>query len=199
MRATVPLDDVLARGRKTTVRRKRSGDAADEYRWRSDRDLAEFDASRPVQIPFDNYLRNWLFDFRYTDMPTRSFAIEDETGRHIGNAMYYNFDQTRGDAEIGISIGERSYWENGYGTDALRALVKALFSDGKLRRLYLHTLDWNVRAQRAFQKTGFQECGTSWRDGRTFVVMEMWREQAAVRVPVAAGGQVSLGAVTPLA
>ena len=30
------------------MRRKRAGDAQDEYRWRSDPDLAQFDASRPV-------------------------------------------------------------------------------------------------------------------------------------------------------
>ncbi len=181
-------DDVVARGRRAVVRRKRAADVRDEFRWRSDRELAGFDASRPVQTPYDNYIRSWMFDFRYTDMPSRSFAIEDEHGRHIGNVMYYNFDQARGDAEIGISIGERDCWESGYGTDALRALVGALFAEGKLRRLYLHTLDWNTRAQRAFQKAGFSECGVSWRDGRTFVVMEMWRDQSAARVPVAADG-----------
>ena len=116
-------DDVVARGRRTVVRRKRLADVDDEFRWRSDAELAQFDASRPAQTPFANYERNWSFDFRFTDMPHRSFAIEAENGRHIGNVMYYNFDQARGEAEIGISIGERDYWDGGYGTDALLALV----------------------------------------------------------------------------
>ena len=183
MAASHLFDDIVARGRQTIVRRKRLTDAADEFRWRSDPELAAFDASRPVSIPYENYERNWAFDFRFTDMPHRSFAIEDPSGRHIGNVMYYNLDPNRGDAEIGISIGERDCWENGYGTDALAALVKALFEQGEIRRLYLHTLDWNTRAQRAFQKVGFQECGVSWRDGRTFVVMEIHaatRERAKV-------------------
>ena len=30
--------------------------------------------------------------------------------------------------------------------------------------------------QRAFRKAGFEICGTSWRDGNTFVIMEMRRE-----------------------
>lgn len=175
------FDDIVARGRKTVVRRKRLEDAPDEYRWRSDPHLAEFDASRPVLIPFENYERNWSFDFRFTDMPTRSFAIEDANGRHIGNVMYYNVDEARGEAEIGISIGEPGCWALGYGTDALRALIKELFGAGKLRRLYLHTLDWNARAQRSFEKAGFRECSTSWRDGKTFVVMELWRDSVARR------------------
>ncbi len=65
-------DDVVARGKKTVIRRKRLADAADEYRWRSDPELAQYDASRPVQVPFENYLRNWSFDYRFTDMGGRS-------------------------------------------------------------------------------------------------------------------------------
>ena len=155
-----PSDDVVARGRRTVVRRKRLGDAAEEYRWRSDPDLAQFDASRPVQAPYESYERNWSFDYRFTDMPGRSFAIEDELGRHIGNVMYYNIDSARNEAEIGISIGERSCWSLGYGSDALGAVVRGLFEVSGLGRLYLHTLEWNVRAQAAFRKVGFEACFT---------------------------------------
>lgn len=180
-----PRDDVVARGRRTVIRRKRLADAADEYRWRADPELAEYDAARPVQVPFDTYHRNWCFDFRFTDMPGRSFAIEDEHGRHIGNIMYYNVDGDRGEAEIGISIGERSHWSQGYGSDALDAFVTALMRTSGLRRLYLHTLDWNARAHRAFRKAGFEACGTSWRDGHTFIVMELRKGQPARAVPEA--------------
>jgi RimJ/RimL family protein N-acetyltransferase len=151
-------------------------DARDEYRWRSDPDLAQFDASRPVQAPYESYERNWSFDYRFTDMPGRSFAIEDELGRHIGNVMYYNIDTARSEAEIGISIGEQSCWSQGYGSDALEAVVRGLFEVSGLGRLYLHTLDWNGRAQAAFRKVGFEVCGTSWRDGHTFMIMEVRRE-----------------------
>ncbi|TMB97855.1 MAG: GNAT family N-acetyltransferase [Chloroflexi bacterium] len=173
-------DDVVARGHRTIVRRKRLTDAADEYRWRSDFELSLFDASRPVQSPFETYARNWVFDYRFTDMAGRSFAIEDENGRHIGNIMYYNIDGARSEAEIGISIGERERWSQGYGSDAVRALAQALLARGEIKRLYLHTLEWNGRAQRAFQKAGFAATGTSWRDGNTFIVMELRREVGAL-------------------
>lgn len=181
-------DDVVARGRLTVVRRKRLADAQDEYRWRSDEEIARFDASRPVQAEFENYQRNWSFDYRFTDMAGRSFAVEDENGRHIGNIMYYNIDHQRAEAEIGISIGERDYWSRGYGSDAIEALTRKLMRITSLKRLYLHTLDWNRRAQRAFQRAGFRPCATSWRDGHTFVVMELWREwvDAGPQQPVAA-------------
>lgn len=171
-----PRDDVIVRSRKTVVRRKRMADAADEYAWRSDEELARFDASNPTRIPFPDYQRNWSFDMRFTDTAGRSFAVEDENGRHIGNIMYYNHDAGRREAELGISIGRRDCWAQGYGSDAVAALVAYLFRTTELRRLYLHTLDWNERALRSFQKAGFTECGSSWRNGNTFLVMDIRRE-----------------------
>lgn len=187
---------MVARGRMTVVRRKRMRDARDEYRWRSDAELAEFDASRPVQSAFENYERNWSFDYRFTDMAGRSFAVEDERGRHIGNIMYYNIDHGRAEAEIGISIGERNCWSRGYGSDALGALSRQLFRTTALERFYLHTLDWNERAQRAFQRAGFAISGTSWKDGHTFVVMELrreWLEAPRVAVPDPAPRLIAAG------
>lgn len=181
-----PRDDVIARGRRTVVRRKRMADATDEYEWRTDADLARFDASQPIRAPFADYQRNWSFDIRFTDTAGRSFAVEDGTGRHIGNIMYYNHDSARGEAELGISIGRRDCWEQGYGRDAVAALADYLFRTTQIKRLYLHTLDWNKRAHRSFQKAGFAECGTAWRNGNTFVVMELrreWRTAAADRAP----------------
>jgi ribosomal-protein-alanine N-acetyltransferase len=181
--SSFPHDDVIARGRRTVVRRKRMADAADEYAWRCDEDLARFDASRPVRMPFPEYQHNWSFDMRFTDTPGRSFAVEDENGRHIGNIMYYNQDAGRRQAEMGISIGQRDCWAQGYGTDAVAALVAHLFRTTNLQRLYLHTLDWNRRAYRAFRKAGFADYGTAWRDGHTFIVMEVRRQWVTAPAP----------------
>ena len=54
--------------------------------------------------------------------------------------------------------------------------MRGLFTASDLGRLYLHTLDWNARAQGAFRKVGFEISGTSWRDGHTFIIMEVRRE-----------------------
>ena len=171
-----PSDDVIARGRKVVLRRKRLIDATNEYAWRTDAELARYDATPPIQASFPEYFRSWAFDLRFTEVGHRSFAIEDERGNHIGNVMYYNVDRARQEAELGISVGQSHYWGQGYGSDALAAMVSYIFHQTDLQRLYLHTLDWNLRAQRSFQKAGFQVCGTTWRDGETFIAMEARRE-----------------------
>ena len=165
-------DDVVARGRRVIIRRKRLSDAKDDYAWRSDEELARYDAVPPLRISLPDFRASLQAQLRYPDGARRSYAIEDESGRHIGNAMYYNLREAMGEAELGITIGDRRYWGQGYGSDAVQALAKLVFREKGLRRMFLHTLDWNLRAQRCFQKAGFVPRGLVQRDGRSFVLME---------------------------
>ena len=77
---------------------------------------------------------------------------------------------------MGITIGDKRYWNRGYGTDIVRTFLVYLFTEQNMRRIYLNTLDWNVRAQRAFQKAGFRQCGVNRRGLNSFVTMEARRE-----------------------
>jgi RimJ/RimL family protein N-acetyltransferase len=169
---TTTVDGEVARGELVVLREKRLGDAHNDYRWRSDPELARFDAARPFAATYNDYLALFRDELTYPSPYRRSLAIEDKDGRHIGNAMYYNIDTIRREAEIGITIGEREYWGKGYGTDAVRTLVRHVFRITGFRRMYLKTLEWNERAQRSFEKAGFRVCGRSRRGGNAFVVME---------------------------
>ena len=170
-------DDVAARGRQVILRRKRLPDGANDYAWRCDEELARFDAAPPLRTSFVNFLSSMTAQQRYPDPGRCSFAIEDEGGRHIGNAMYYNLREEAGEAELGITIGDRTHWGQGYGSDAVQALVRFLFRSKGLRRVFLHTLDWNTRAQRCFGKAGFEPRGTVWRDGQNFILMDVRRNR----------------------
>jgi ribosomal-protein-alanine N-acetyltransferase len=169
---TTTIEGEVARGDLVVLREKRLGDAHNDFRWRTDAELARFDAARPFGATYHDYLALFRDELTYPSPYRRSLAIEDMDGRHIGNAMYYNIDTIRREAEIGITIGERDYWGRGYGTDAVRALIRLIVQATGFRRIYLKTLDWNVRAQRSFEKAGFRICGRSRRGGNAFVVME---------------------------
>ena len=170
-------DDVATRGRRVVLRHKRLSDGANDYAWRCDEELARFDAAPPLRTTFINFQASLTAQHRYPDAGRRSYAIEDEGGRHIGNVMYYNLREEQGEAEVGITIGDRGCWGQGYGSDAVQALVRFLFRSKGLRRVFLHTLDWNTRAQRCFGKAGFVPQGTVWRDGQNFVLMEVRRDR----------------------
>ena len=169
---TTTIEGEVARGELVILREKRLGDAPDDYRWRTDSELARFDAARPFSATYPDYVALYRDELAYPSPYRRSVAIEDAGGLHIGNAMYYNIDAIRHEAEIGITIGEREFWGRGYGSDAVQTLVRHIFRVTGFRRIYLKTLDWNVRAQRAFEKAGFRPCGRSRRGGNSFIVME---------------------------
>jgi RimJ/RimL family protein N-acetyltransferase len=166
----------VVRGAKVVLREKRASDATADYAWRSDAELARFDAARPFSASFDDFRALHGEEVAYPSPSRRTLAIEDHAGRHIGNVMYYNIDHAHGEAELGITIGVREYWGQGYGTDAVRALVRHIFTRTALRRVYLKTLDWNERARRCFEKAGFVAYGAIRRGGHDFTLMEVRRE-----------------------
>jgi RimJ/RimL family protein N-acetyltransferase len=173
---TAQVEGEVARGERVILRAKRLEDAPLDYAWRKDPELARYDAAQPISSSFSDYLALYGDDLTNPNPFRRSLAMEDIEGRHIGNVMFYNIDALKGEAEVGITVGDRGYWGRGYGTDALKALVRHLFTETTLSRLYLKTLDWNVRAQRSFEKAGFVPCGLSRRSNGTFVLMELLKD-----------------------
>jgi RimJ/RimL family protein N-acetyltransferase len=169
---TTTVDGEVARGDRIVLREKRLGDAHDDFRWRTDADLARYDAARPFAASYHDYLALYRDELLYPSPYRRSLAIEDDRGRHIGNVMYYNIDTIRREAELGITIGERGAWGQGLGRDAVNTLVRHVLRATGFRRVYLKTLDWNVRAQRTFERAGFRMCGRLRRGGNVFVIME---------------------------
>jgi RimJ/RimL family protein N-acetyltransferase len=168
---------------KVVLRNKRMADAREDYLWQKDPELARLDATYPLSCTFEEFARDYAGEVQYPETYRHPFAIETAEGRHIGNCVYYNVDDEKREAEIGIMIGERAYWSKGYGTEAMVALIDRVFRRTRLSRLYLKTLTTNLRAQKSFGKCGMQPCGFLERDGYKFLLMEIsrreWDEAAA--------------------
>jgi RimJ/RimL family protein N-acetyltransferase len=64
-----------------------------------------------------------------------------------------------GEGVLGIGIGDRNYWGKGYGTDAIRVLLRFGFMDCNLHRVGLNVFEYNNRALASYRKIGFQEEG----------------------------------------
>jgi RimJ/RimL family protein N-acetyltransferase len=159
------------------LRTKNISDAKDDYRWGRDAELARLDASHILEMPYSQFLSEYSFDLYYPMSSRREFAVESPDGKHIGNCVFYNIDMPRGEAELGIMIGEREYWGKGYGVAAVNALLAHIFATTSINRVHLKTLDWNVRAQRCFENCGFSPVGHIEKNGYRFLHMEIFRNQ----------------------
>ncbi len=123
------------------------------YRCFRDPEIAEWNGSRPLRMPL------WLFKRVVMGEVNRGdrlgFGILDEQGEWLGSVELYELGKK--EATLGILIGAKDRWGQGYGTEALRAVLLHAFSQMDLERVKLRTYRHNMRAQRAFQKAGFHE------------------------------------------
>jgi RimJ/RimL family protein N-acetyltransferase len=87
-------------------------------------------------------------------------AIETADGVHIGNVGLHSIDWKNRNAELGIAIGEKAYWGQGYGTDAIHTLLSLAFHEMNLHRVFLRVDTDNPRGIRCYEKVGFQREGT---------------------------------------
>ncbi len=167
----------MIRGEMTILREKRLEDAELDYAWRADEELAALDATTPLRMSYSSYVRLIEDELRHPAPWSQRFAIETHDGKLIGSCMYYDIDTVRGQTELGIMIGDRDYWSRGYGTDVVNTLVSHIFSTTSLGRIYLHTLTWNIRAQKSFGKCGFSPLRQVKRSGYEFLLMELMRDK----------------------
>ena len=108
-------------------------------------------------------------------------TLEDD--RTIGLIGLDGIRWTHGDAWVGIGLGEREYWGKGYGTDAMRILLRYAFEELNLHRLSLSVFEYNPRAIRSYEKVGFIVEGSARqflnRDGQRYdmIFMGILREE----------------------
>ena len=85
---------------------------------------------------------------------------DDSVWRLIGNIGFFNLEWVNRSAEFGILIGDKSVWNQGYGTESVRLLLKHGFETLNLHRIYLRVYSTNPRARRSYEKVGFVLEGT---------------------------------------
>ena len=85
-----------------------------------------------------------------------TIEVQDEGGWNpIGNVGLFGFNDNARSAEAGIMIGEKAYWDQGYGTEGMKLLLKHGFETLNLNRISLQVFANNPRAIRCYEKVGF--------------------------------------------
>jgi RimJ/RimL family protein N-acetyltransferase len=107
--------------------------------------------------------------------------------RPVGVLGLHDVDLRNGGASLGILIGDPADTGQGYGSDALRALVGFGFDQLRLERIQLDVFDENQGARRVYERIGFRLEGTLrravYRDGafRDLHRMAILRDEWAAR------------------
>ncbi len=120
------------------------------------------------------------FDFRIR-------TLADDT--LIGFIELHEFSWNHKSAMLSVGIGEPAYRGKGYGSDAMRLILKYAFCELNLHRVGLTVFSYNTQAIRAYEKVGFVREGALrqaiHRDGRRYdliimgILLPEWEQRTA--------------------
>ena len=148
------IPDLRLAGKKVFLRILNVSDATAEYcAWLNDPEVNKFLTTQQAII---SELRGYIKEKLISENTLFLGIFWNENSRHIGNIKLEPIDEEKGEAIIGILVGDKDYWGKGVATEAIGLLSSYAFRVLKLRRLGLKVIAENKAAVRVYQKCGFR-------------------------------------------
>jgi diamine N-acetyltransferase len=175
-------------GKRVRLRAVERTDLPKFHEWLNDPDVTKgLTQHIPLSMTDEE---SWFSGLAQKEAEQRPLAIEARDGttwQLIGDAGLFGVNWTSRSAEFGIFIGDKSRWDQGYGTEVLLLILEHGFNALNLNRIYLRVFATNARAIRSYKKAGFVLEGTmrqaEYRDGAYIDVhfMSVLRSEWAAR------------------
>ena len=157
--------------------------------WNQDSELTRYMDARTVSLRSAKSISDFFEKENKEQSPVgHPFTIRAlDDNRLLGDiGLYVTNDWGPRDAFVGIAIANRNDWGKSYGTDAMKIILRYAFTELNLRRVTLNVFEYNPRAIRSCEKTGFQHegrlRGALLRDGKRWdmlymgILCEEWKE-----------------------
>ena len=148
------------KGEKVVLRAMTRADLPTFVRWFNDPEVTSFLGGNmwPMSLESEErwFNRRVEEDALHAPLCIETIAPAGQSGVLIGNiSLMHPSDRDR-HAELGIVIGEKDYWSKGYGTDAIKTLLRYAFDELNYHKVLLRVYDFNQRAVRCYEKCGFK-------------------------------------------
>jgi len=117
----------------------------------------KFTTRKPVSLKEE---KRWIQNLKKFKKQEHHFAINTNKGFHIGSVSLLLSLMDK-NANFSILIGDKNYWNKGYGREAIKIILNYAFNKLRLNRIYLGVISYNKRAIRLYKKFGFKLEGRS--------------------------------------
>ncbi len=135
-------------------------DAEDRFQWSLDKEVIKHLNMPDKYPPFSREeTLNWINMCINRTNGYEQKAIVTGEGKHIGWIDLKNIDKLNKHAELGIAIGDKNYWDKGYGLAAMVEMLKYGFDKLNLNKIWLRVEVDNERAIKSYKKIGYVEEG----------------------------------------
>src|SRR3989344_380854 len=137
-----------------TLRPLKKEDAPRFVKWLSDPEVNKFTTRKPVTLK-ENL--DWIKGIP-KNKDGITLAIDTQYGTHIGSVgMDVAWRDKKG--QFNILIGDKKYWNRGYGLHASRLILEYVFKKLNFNRVFLVVYVYNPRAIKLYRKLGFKKEG----------------------------------------
>lgn len=145
---------VFLRGRKTILRpSNKETDQALLCKWINDPEVRQY---LQVYKPITFHQEGEFLESHGKNDSRIFFIIETLEGKAIGVMSLEQIDWKDRRATTGTLIGEKEYWNKGYGRDAKMALLKYAFGDLNLHKICSGAMCFNERSLRYSLACGYR-------------------------------------------
>jgi RimJ/RimL family protein N-acetyltransferase len=154
------VSDLLARGERVGVRALHPDDVDERYLgWMRDPEVLRYLEARFAEHTLASLREFVAANAGRDDTLLLAICALDEDERHIGNIKVGPLDPHHGTADIGLIIGERSWWGRGAGREAI-ALATGLAAERLgVRKLTASCYASHVGSAKAFLANGWTDEG----------------------------------------
>ncbi len=145
---------------KVILRELTMDDADDRYQWCLDKEVIKHLNFPERYPPFSiEETRQWIEMCIDRTNGYEQKAIVTSEGVHIGWIDLKNIDTLNKHAELGIAIGNKSYWGKGYGLAAMKEMLLWGFFELGLNKIWLRVEVDNEKAIKSYKRIGYFEEG----------------------------------------
>ncbi|PFG05399.1 RimJ/RimL family protein N-acetyltransferase [Bacillus sp. es.034] len=135
-----------------TLRELTLDDAEDRYHWCLDQEVTKHLNMPEKYPPFSlEETRAWIDMCINKTNGYEQKAIMTDEGKHIGWIDLKNIDRLNKHAELGIAIGDKTYWGKGYGLAAMREMLLWGFKELGLNKIWLRVEIDNEKAIKSYR------------------------------------------------
>jgi len=145
---------------KVNLRELTLNDVEDRYQWCLDKEVIKHLNMPEKYPPFSREeTEGWI---KMCITKTNGYehkAIVTEEGKHIGWIDLKNIDTLNKHAELGVAIGDKTYWGKGYGLSAMKEMLLWGFNELDLNKIWLRVEVDNAKAIKSYKRIGYVEEG----------------------------------------
>ncbi len=157
-RYRVPLrPTMLVSGSSLCLKRHVMENLEKIHRWRVDPEINEMSRDRPFSATVEETierLNTWISQNHDSDIHVGVHRAIDDLLIGFGQIAF--IDRHSKTCHLGIVIGEKSLWNQGHGTEAVKLIADFCFTELNLNRIMCEAYDTNIASQKMLQNAGFR-------------------------------------------